>query len=252
MDVRIYLTGQVGLAVDGTLVISERDFRGRQARLAFAYLILERHRQVSREELVDIIWPESLPAVWETAVSAVVSRIRGLLSRAGLGPEWSVRRGLGHYQIRFPGGTWVDLEAAAEAVDSAEGALRAGDMGRAWSQATVAATITSYPFLPGIRGEWAEQQRVRLQRVLLRSLECQAIAWLASGQAALAVEAASRAVGLDRLREGSYQVLIRALRAAGHPAEAITTYHRLRRILADELGTDPAPETQALFSELLG
>ncbi len=125
-------------------------------------------------------------------------------------------------------------------------------MRRAWSQATVAVSITSHPFLPGVDAPWAELQRARLRRILLRALECQAIAWLAAGEPSLAVEAATQAVALDRLRESSHRALIRALVAAGHPAEAMATYHRLRGILAEELGTDPAPETQALFTELLG
>ncbi len=30
------------------------------------------------------------------------------------------------------------------------------------------------------------------------------------------------------------------------------TYHRLRQLLVDELGTDPSAETQALYLDLLG
>ncbi|MGW7462561.1 BTAD domain-containing putative transcriptional regulator [Streptomyces sp. NPDC054797] len=44
---------------------------------------------------------------------------------------------------------------------------------------------------------------------------------------------------------------IRALRAAGRPAEALAAYERTRRVLADGLGTDPGPELTALHAELL-
>jgi tetratricopeptide (TPR) repeat protein len=40
--------------------------------------------------------------------------------------------------------------------------------------------------------------------------------------------------------------------AAGNRAEALRSYHELRRMLAEELGIDPAPETQAAYAELLG
>ncbi|MFE9483994.1 ATP-binding protein [Streptomyces spororaveus] len=44
---------------------------------------------------------------------------------------------------------------------------------------------------------------------------------------------------------------LRALRAAGRPAEALAAYERTRRTLADGLGTDPGPELAALHAELL-
>ncbi|MBT2445512.1 AAA family ATPase [Streptomyces sp. ISL-43] len=44
---------------------------------------------------------------------------------------------------------------------------------------------------------------------------------------------------------------LRALRAAGRPAEALAAYERTRRTLAEALGTDPGPELAALHAELL-
>ncbi|MEU3773629.1 BTAD domain-containing putative transcriptional regulator [Streptomyces sp. NPDC032472] len=44
---------------------------------------------------------------------------------------------------------------------------------------------------------------------------------------------------------------LRALRAAGRPAEALAAYERTRRTLADTLGTDPGPELATLHAELL-
>nr|WSW45091.1 AAA family ATPase [Streptomyces sp. NBC_01001] len=44
---------------------------------------------------------------------------------------------------------------------------------------------------------------------------------------------------------------LRALRAAGRPADALAAYERTRRTLADALGADPGPELVALHAELL-
>ncbi|MCX5146917.1 AfsR/SARP family transcriptional regulator [Streptomyces sp. NBC_00320] len=44
---------------------------------------------------------------------------------------------------------------------------------------------------------------------------------------------------------------LRALRAAGRPADALAAYERTRRTLAEALGTDPGPELAALHAELL-
>ncbi|HST64364.1 MAG TPA: AAA family ATPase, partial [Mycobacteriales bacterium] len=47
------------------------------------------------------------------------------------------------------------------------------------------------------------------------------------------------------------RLLMRACRLAGEPARGLAEYARLRAVLADELGTDPAPETQAVHTALL-
>ncbi|MFD8983831.1 BTAD domain-containing putative transcriptional regulator [Streptomyces sp. NPDC059564] len=44
---------------------------------------------------------------------------------------------------------------------------------------------------------------------------------------------------------------LRALRAAGRPADALAAYERTRRALAEDLGTDPGPRLRALHAELL-
>ncbi|WP_371677477.1 BTAD domain-containing putative transcriptional regulator [Streptomyces sp. NBC_01276] len=44
---------------------------------------------------------------------------------------------------------------------------------------------------------------------------------------------------------------LRALRAAGRPADALAAYERTRRDLAERLGTDPGPRLRALHAELL-
>jgi len=91
----------------------------------------------------------------------------------------------------------------------------------------------------------------RPARQLLRSLECLAKIWLSTQEPGLAVEAATEALALDSFRESSYRLLMRAHVSAGNRAEAVRVYHRLRELLADELGTDPSAETEALYLEFL-
>jgi len=42
----------------GEQLIRERDFPGRQGRIAFVYLAAHRHRAVARDELLSAIWPD--------------------------------------------------------------------------------------------------------------------------------------------------------------------------------------------------
>jgi DNA-binding SARP family transcriptional activator len=252
MSLRIYLTGRIAIEVDGQVVVDERRLRGRQGRLVFAYLVCERTRPVSREELATIVWPEETAPSWESALSALTSRLGGLLSAQPLKSE-DVRfaRGLGHYQIHLPVDVWVDLEAGVSAIDRAESALRSGATDQVLGPATVAATIARRPFLSGIDGFWEDSQRRKLERQLVRALDCLAEMRIASGEPDLAVETAIEAVGLDPFRERSHRLLMQGYASTGNRARAVGAYHALRERLAEELGTEPAPETEALYLKLL-
>lgn len=252
MSLRVYLTGSVAVEADGAVVVHERQLRGKQGRLVFAFLVCQRTRPVSREELAALLWPGDMPAVWQVGLSALLSRLRGLLATEPLKAQGvSLSRGFGQCQLRLPVDTWIDLEACASAVDEAEGSLRAEAPGRVLGPATVVATIAGRPFLPGVEGEWADSQRRRLERQLVRALECLSVMWISNGEPALAVETASKAVDLDPFRESSYQLLMRAHAAGGNRPEAIRVYQRLRGLLAAELGTEPSAETEGFYLHLL-
>lgn len=252
MSVRIYLTGRVSLEVDGNVVVNERQFRGKQGRLLFSYLVWERTRPVSKEELAAVLWPEDLSPSWEAALSSLTSRLATLMARDVLKDcGISLSRGLAQYQLRLPADVWIDVEAATSALDRAESAVRNGEAKTALGPATVAAAISRRPFLPGLNGFWQDAQRRKLERQLVRSLDCLYEMQFAVGEAALAVETAIEAVTLDPYREKTYQWLMKAHAATGNRAEAMNVYHRLRKLLQDDLGTEPSEETEVLYLKIL-
>jgi DNA-binding SARP family transcriptional activator len=145
----------------------------------------------------------------------------------------------------------VDVEAAALAIDEAEGALRAGDCRTAWGHANVAVAIARRTFLPGDEGDWIDGQRRRLHEILVRGLDCLSELSLRNGEGPLAAQHAAEAVALEPFRETGYQRLMRAHAASGNRAEAIRVYERCRVLLAGELGAAPSQQTEAAYRDLL-
>src|SRR5260370_7916918 len=66
-----------------------------------------------------------------------------------------------------------------------------------------------------------------------------------------AADAATAAVAADGYDEESLRVLLRAYVAGGQVAAALAAYAQARERLAAELGTDPSPQTVALYTEIL-
>jgi DNA-binding SARP family transcriptional activator len=106
---RIYLTGTVCLEYGG-MVVDERQLPAWQGRLVLAYLVCERLRPITRDELGDAIWSDTLPSAWEAALSALVSKLRHRLQSPGLPAAGALISGRsGRYQMQLPSDTWVDI-----------------------------------------------------------------------------------------------------------------------------------------------
>jgi class 3 adenylate cyclase/DNA-binding SARP family transcriptional activator len=231
--------------------LEEQSFPGRQGRLVFAYLLAEEGRSVPRDELAQALWGDVPPARWEKALSVLVSKLRGLLETCGIDGQEALRSAFGCYQLVLPPGTWIDVAAAREVADRAEAALGAGDLDDAREAASEAAALARRGFLPGEDAAWIEEKRRELGELLVRALECLADACLAAGEAREAVRHAEELTVLEPFREGGYRRLMQAHAAAGDSAEALRVYERCRRLLADELGAYPSPETQSIYRALL-
>jgi DNA-binding SARP family transcriptional activator len=247
---RIYLTGSVAIE-HGEQLIRERDFPGRQGRIAFVYLALHRHRTIHRDEMLSAIWPGEATIQGDSGLDPIMSKLRGVL-RTGFHPAPAgIEVSAGTIRLHVPDTTWVDVEAAANALDEAEGALRRSDHTAAWGLANTAVVITRRPFLPHAEAPWIESQRSVLRAMQLRALQCLVTVSGHNNETELAIQHASEMVALEPFRETAYQLLMRMHAAAGDRAEALRVFARCRELLRDELGVSPSPQTEAVYLDIL-
>ena len=154
-DVRIYLCGRVTVERNGR-ALTDGALGGRQGRLLFAFLGTRRTQPVSKAQLIEAIWGSQTPPSVETAIHALVSKLRAALRQLGVPRPHGVASDVGTYQFVVPS-AWIDTEDARTAIDRAEGALRGNGVSEAWASANVAATITRQPFLPDEDHAWVQQ-----------------------------------------------------------------------------------------------
>jgi DNA-binding SARP family transcriptional activator/streptogramin lyase len=249
-QLRVFLAGRVAVEANGR-VIDEARFPGRQGRLLFAYLVAEQGRAVPRDELAEALWENGPPATWEKALTVIASKLRTLLADSGLDGATTLTGAFGCYRLELPEGAWVDVVAATRAAAAAEDALAEGDLEEARTDATLAASLLQRPVLPGDDGAWVDEKRRELTQVRVRALTVLADACLHSGDASEATKWAEQVTALEPFRETGYRRLMEAHVAAGNRAEALRVYERCRRLLADELGAYPSPETEAIYRNLL-
>src|SRR5438874_6320155 len=204
---RIYLAGEVAIE-RGEQLLREADLPGRQGRLALVYLVMERERSVPQSELAELLWPESLPPSWPVALSAVISKLRQKLATVGLDRDQIIANAFRCYQFRPPVDTWIDLEAAADALHQAEGAVIANQPEAAYGPALIATTIARRPFLVAEDAAWVTSRRERLRDLLVRALVSRVEALVWNGELALAQDQVRAAVELEPFRESGYRSLM--------------------------------------------
>src|SRR3954462_10064171 len=175
---RIELCGRLLVEIDGEGVQSA--LPGRQGRLLFAYLVLNRDRPVRRDELVDALWSENgQPESAEALLRPPLSRLRKALGPGRL-------EGRTELALVLPDDAWIDWEVAHAALARTREALGAGDHASAWQAATEAAGVAGAGPPPGLEADWIGERRRELADLRVEALEATAVAGAALGGAHLA------------------------------------------------------------------
>jgi DNA-binding SARP family transcriptional activator/streptogramin lyase len=207
---------------------------------------------VPRDELGEVLWESFPPATWEKALRVLVSKLRKVLAESFTDSATDLTAAFGCYRLDLPPESWVDILTAENAAQEAEDLLAADELDAAIIAATLAESLLRQPFMPGDNGTWVHAKRRELAEVRARALVALAESYLRSGKAEAAVRWAEQAVEVELFRESGYRQLMAAHVAAGNRAEALRVYEQCRRLLADELGAYPSPETEAIYRQLLG
>ncbi len=228
-----------GFGVDG---VEPQALGSRKGRLALCVLALGAGQQVPGDVLADTLWGDSPPARPEDQVAVLISRLRSVLGR-----ERIQRRDGGYVLVC----DWLDASELAALTEEMDRRRAAGNMLGAAAAARIALSLLRGYAPPPVPGEWAQLRLAELDRLAGRARQLAAAVLLEAGDWMAAADAATAAVAADGYDEASLRVLLRAYVAGGRVAAALAAYAQARERLATELGTDPSPETVALYTAVL-
>ncbi|MCW3814047.1 winged helix-turn-helix domain-containing protein [Micromonospora sp. DR5-3] len=223
---------------------------GPRLRALLVLLLLDAGRVVARERLIDGLYGGEPPAGVANALQSQVSRLRQVL------PAGPVEFHPAGYRLAVDPED-VDAHRFLRLADTGRAALGAGDPRRAAEVLREALALwRGDPLADVPEAPFAAAQAARLWDRRLAATEDRIEAELrlaAPGSPAVGALVAElrELVAAHPLRERLHGQLMRALHADGRRVEALTAFADLRRLLADELGTDPSAELVALHATLL-
>ena len=230
--------GGFGLVIDGR-DIDESALKPKE-RMALHLLALHAGQAVHREELIEALWPGASPEAGLRRLQVALSSIRRVLEPGiGRGRSRHLLRDADAYRLHLPPDSDVDLWCFSRSVRAADHAADTGDA--ASEERHLEAALEAYggSLLPGDGpAEWAVTARTELQSAAARAAARLGRLRLASGDPTGAVAAAQRGLAIDKFRDGLWDLLIRALDRASHPAAAWQARQDYLNVL-EELGLKP-------------
>lgn len=240
MTVEIRLLGAVEAVVGGHRV----DLGHARQRCVLVALAVEVNQPVSFDRLVTRVWGDCPPRRPRAALYGYLYRLRQALADA---TGVALVRRTGCYELAADPDV-VDLRRFERLLDAGRRATSDGARLAAFDEALV---LWRGEAFAGLDTPWlgAVRAAVEQQRFLVECERTDAALRLGHGARELAaLTARSAAHPLD---ERVAAQLVLALHRAGRTGEAIGHYQRVRRLLADELGTDPGAVLRAAHRELL-
>ncbi|SFW51222.1 BTAD domain-containing putative transcriptional regulator [Amycolatopsis australiensis] len=218
---------------DGTQVT----MGGPRSRTLLALLALEAGRFVPAERLIDGMYGEHPPEGTANALQSQVSRLRTALKE--LAPVEFTAAG---YRLAVEPDE-VDALAFERLLCEGRALLKNGEAARAAQLLGDALALWRGPAFSDLAdAPFAAAQATRLEELRADAADDHVEARLALGQAEDVLAGLRETVAAQPLRERPRAQLVRALAAAGRPADALAAFEDARRTLADELGADPGPE----------
>lgn len=214
--VRITTLGRFGVDIDGEEVPTS-DWGSRRARQLCKRLVAARGWPVTRDELIDLLWPD------ESGRSKLSARLSVQLS--------AVRRVLG-------GGVVADRESVR--LDTATVSTDLEDLFRADGDAAIVATYTG-EFLPeDIYDDWTQGPRSEARTLFVSAARRLGTEATATADHARAAGIARRLIATDRYDEAAHRLLVDSLLAASETAEARRAHQAYTSAMAD-LGVEVEP-----------
>lgn len=242
-------TGRLRLSLLGTFRVqgdTEESPPAGQAQRLLKVLAAHDGGFVPVDVLIDVLWSRP-PDHAERNIAVLVSRLRRAVGRERL------EGGPSGYRLVLDEHTTVDLFEARDLVLTAEQELAGQRFGPAAGAAERAAALLAQgrPLTEERDAPWTAEVRLLAEHQLRRARRTWWTAALELGAHAGVVEAAGAALRDDPLDEEAARAAMTAHRRAGESARALLVYRALRTALADQLGADPSPATQALFLSVL-
>ena len=212
------------------------DLTSVKGQALLVYLAVTR-QAYSRSVLAGLLWSDMPEKVARTNLRITLSQLRKAVGDALIATRRTV-------ELNLNSDIWLDVIVLEEAASSGDNLATAADLYRG--------DFLDDFYVPKAElfEKWLLVERERLRQLALNIFGQLADASLAQGNYAIGIKAARRLLGIEPWHEAGQRQLMKLLAADGQVSAALAQFERCKRLLAEELGLEPSPETTALVEAI--
>jgi LuxR family maltose regulon positive regulatory protein len=227
------------LGLDGGQVIFEgrvvRDFESSVAR-TLAFLLAENPNGLPKERIADLFWRDTSQARAESLFHSTVYRLRKALDKRVITQDGGVYRLNPRLSYRYD---VADFESLARL---GQGNDRSAQLAR-----MNAIELYRTDFLESCDSPWCFEIRQALQHSMIQMLSKEAEHLCSRSDIQQAETLYLRVLALDEFDERAHRGVMWCRARLGDPSGAARQYRECSRIMADEMGVAPHPDTVQLY-----
>jgi DNA-binding SARP family transcriptional activator len=242
----VHLLGQLKVRLDDVPVDDWPSGRGRSL---FKYLVTHRDPWPRREVLMDVFWPDALPAAARNSLNVAVHGLRRAFRASAADPVVVLEGGAYRLDQRIR--LWLDVDEFEAHAASGRGHEAAGEVDAAFAEYEQALGLYQGDLMADDPYEdWPVLPREQLLLTYLDVLDRLSGLYFGQHQYGACVALCRLLVQRDPCREDAHRRLMRCYARQGQPHLALRQYQACADALREELGVDPEPATVDLARQL--
>ena len=227
--------------------------RNGKALAILKYLLAHRDRQVSQDNLMGWLWPESNLKKARWSLNSAIHVLRKLLSSCPSSDNVNyILLEEGYYSLSPTVRVETDVDEFDACYERGRRLERANRRQQAAAEYEKAIELYRGDYLAeDLYEDWTMVERERLINAYVDMLGRLAAHYMESGQPQESIRASYRLLEKDRCHEDSYRVLMRCYVSLGLRDRALRQYRLFEETLLRQYGTAPSSEIRALYGSLL-
>ncbi len=246
---QVFTLGGFGIVAAGRSIDFGK-WKRKQAVTLLKYLITQLDRPVHRERLLDCLWPGVDQRRGLGRLKVTMYYLRHELRGNGMSDE--VVKTVDNAYLLRRDAVWVDVDVFERLVTEGRALQDQAQWSDALDRYIEAQRLYRGDYLEEEAfADWCAEERERLHELYLEMLGRTAECHAELGQYAEVVQIYRKALVFDPCRESFHRLLMQYLIKYGRADLALIQYRHCQQVLAREFGTEPLPETQRLYQQIL-
>jgi LuxR family maltose regulon positive regulatory protein len=237
----------------GDLLVEEKEWEGHQPQLLFKAIIAHGGQGISKDVLMEVLWPEADPLMTEKTFKVNLHRLRKVLE-----PTMDKTFGSSYVHLKAnlvsldPELCQVDVDEFLSLYKKGEQREDQGDIKTAIGFYKNALELYGGDFLAEeLYHSWVEEKRQQLRGKFLDLLHHLAKLYEGRGSMLKAIDCYNKAIEADMLAEPAYRSLMLLYAQRGMHNAALRAYQNCKQSLKEVLNVEPEEATTAIYRKIL-